>query len=212
MQRSILPSFPSFLLFPSSFLLHLHLHRVHPNPLNPNTSLPPTPTPTPQTMGWQPGVFDPILIIGQLVAVTCAFYFATGSVLGVLMWCISQRPSLWLLLDSHALSLDLLRGWMVLLAYVAGTLGAAAAIRLLVARSKKALDFSASLFIFHTIISWATYHFPDTWTWWILFLSLLVGLALLSEYLCMRAELQDIPRGSASPAAARSLRTLNSPV
>lgn len=64
---------------------------------------------------------------------------------------------------------------------------------LVVERAKKCLDFAATTHLLHL---WCCYQYagiPSSWEWWAINLMSLVLMALLSEFLCMRRELQDIP-------------------
>jgi hypothetical protein len=64
---------------------------------------------------------------------------------------------------------------------------------LVVERAKKCLDFAATAHLLHL---WCCYQYagiPSSWEWWAVNLMSLVLMALLSEFLCMRRELQDIP-------------------
>jgi protein SYS1 len=65
---------------------------------------------------------------------------------------------------------------------------------LIVEKSKKCLDFSATLFLLHIIITtWYSGHFPRRAEWWIVHIAATIGMIVLGEYLCSRRELDDIP-------------------
>ncbi|KNC52688.1 uncharacterized protein AMSG_08563 [Thecamonas trahens ATCC 50062] len=145
-------------------------------------------------MGWQPAVFDPWLIVAQLVALTAVFYVTAGVVMMLLLWCVAAPPTLHLLLSADAMDVRIVRGWLVVLAYLAAPALSALAIRWLVGRAKKCLDFCVSLYLFHLAFCWASGGWPATWAWWIVNVASAVGMVFLSEHLCMQAELRDIPR------------------
>jgi len=86
------------------------------------------------------------------------------------------------------------RGWAdalaVFLSYaVVGSLLMA----IIVEKSKKCLDFSFTLFVVHLIIVSAYDGFPATWDWWIVHILSMICMVLLSEFLCSRREMEEIP-------------------
>ena len=60
-------------------------------------------------------------------------------------------------------------------------------------KSRKCLDFTATLFILHLMLCCGWQGVPATWDWWITHVVALVVMVVLGEYLCSRRELQDIP-------------------
>lgn len=62
----------------------------------------------------------------------------------------------------------------------------------LIERSKKCLDFSATLYIIHLFICIVYGGWPSSITWWIVNGTGIAVMALLGEYLCMKRELQEI--------------------
>ena len=64
---------------------------------------------------------------------------------------------------------------------------------IIVEKSKKCLDFSFTLFVVHLIIVSAYDGFPATWDWWIVHILSMICMVLLSEFLCSRREMEEIP-------------------
>lgn len=62
----------------------------------------------------------------------------------------------------------------------------------LIERSRKCLDFSATLYIVHLFICIVYGGWPSSITWWIVNGSGIAVMALLGERLCMKRELQEI--------------------
>lgn len=62
----------------------------------------------------------------------------------------------------------------------------------LIERSKKCLDFSATLYIVHLFICIVYGGWPASLTWWIVNGSGIAVMALLGERLCIKRELQEI--------------------
>lgn len=65
----------------------------------------------------------------------------------------------------------------------------------IVERMKKCLDFAATIHIVHFLMGMTLYGFPRNWLWWLLNLICLVIMVTLSEYLCRKRELAEIPVG-----------------
>jgi protein SYS1 len=63
----------------------------------------------------------------------------------------------------------------------------------IVEKSKKCLDFSATLFLLHLFISTFYGGFPVRLDWWVVHIAATILMILLGEYLCSRRELDDIP-------------------
>lgn len=64
---------------------------------------------------------------------------------------------------------------------------------LVVERTKKCLDFTATLHLLHLFLSLVYGGPPVTATWWITVGSGMAGMTVLGEWLCMRREQRDIP-------------------
>lgn len=57
------------------------------------------------------------------------------------------------------------------------------------------VDFTATVYILHLLL--CTFHagIPHSWAWWLCNVVSMLIMAILGEYLCMRAELAAIPVG-----------------
>lgn len=77
-------------------------------------------------------------------------------------------------------------------------------VAVVVQRAKKCLDFTATIYFYHTLLCWAFFSFPTNWEWWVVNVFSLITTVVVSEFLCIRKEMQDIPRGSSlSPNNSR---------
>jgi len=63
----------------------------------------------------------------------------------------------------------------------------------LIERSKKCLDFAATIYIIHLCICIVYGGWPSSIAWWIVNGTGIALMALLGEYLCIRRELREIP-------------------
>ena len=88
------------------------------------------------------------------------------------------------------------QGWMVCTAFFLNAFAIGIAIRFLVQRAKKCLDFSSTVYLIHFLAVSASSGFPKDASWW---LNLAVDIAItavLSEWLCLKQELKEIPLAS----------------
>lgn len=62
-----------------------------------------------------------------------------------------------------------------------------------VEKSKKCLDFSLTLFFTHLLLCFMYDGFPTSLEWWVVNVTAIIVMVLCGEYLCSRAELDEIP-------------------
>merc|ERR1711871_1180024 len=106
---------------------------------------------------------------------------------------------------SHAALADIflstkLNDWMICLAFMGNAFVQAAALRLVVCRARKCLDFGATALFYHWLFCWIYGGLPR-WSWWAWQLLCLAVTVTAGEHLCLKAELQEIP-------ISRRLRTV----
>jgi len=138
-------------------------------------------------------VWDPRLIIYQIIAVQCLYYILLGLFLFVLDMFIGHTLTLDQIFGYNSLNFHSSRGWAVILSCFATGISSGTGLLFIVERSKKCLDHTTTAFIFHLIATSLYGGFPTTWTWWIIQFFCFIIMVVLGEYLCMRKELQDIP-------------------
>ncbi|CAN1836413.1 Protein SYS1 homolog [Linum perenne] len=63
----------------------------------------------------------------------------------------------------------------------------------LIERSKKCLDFSATIYITHLFICLVYGGWPSSLTWWVVNITGLAVMTFLGEHLCMKRERLEIP-------------------
>jgi len=139
-------------------------------------------------------IWDPKLIIFQIIALQSCFYVSLGAYLWVFHYLAGQPVTLSLLFHPRSLNFDSLSGGLAILASFFNSFTGSVLLMFIVERSKKCLDFSATVYLFHfAICLMATRHFPGTWTWWLTQVLCMAIMAVIGEYLCMRRELREIP-------------------
>ncbi|KAI4331451.1 hypothetical protein MLD38_029639 [Melastoma candidum] len=138
-------------------------------------------------------VWDPWLIVAQIVSLQCLYYLTLGVSLSVLVGTRVSRMSLVYFFDFATVTASTVTGWYVIASFVLSAVAGAGYMLYLIERAKKCLDFSATLFIIHLLICITYGGWPASITWWVVNGTGLVVMALLGEYLCIRRELKEIP-------------------
>ncbi|XP_009615182.1 uncharacterized protein LOC107816044 [Nicotiana tabacum] len=138
-------------------------------------------------------VWDPWLIVAQIVCLQCLYYLTLGIFLAILVGTRVTRMSLVYFFDYATVTASTVTGWCVIAAFILTSLAGAGLLLYLIERAKKCLDFSATLYIVHLFICIVYGGWPSSITWWVVNITGLAVMALLGEYLCIRRELLEIP-------------------
>lgn len=137
--------------------------------------------------------YDPVYIIAQIASVQAIFYITLGALLWVLVGPYAGRLTLSYIFSSAWLKVG---GWMVVLSSLGTAVITAISIALIVERAKKCLDFSFTVYFVHVAACVCYAGVPRHWQWWGMIAGSFVLTALLSETICARRELRDIPLGT----------------
>nr|CAG4647467.1 EOG090X0FH3 [Megafenestra aurita]SVE92705.1 EOG090X0FH3 [Megafenestra aurita] len=138
-------------------------------------------------------VWDPPLIISQIVAVQCIMYVSLG------LWIILLLN----VIAGHPVSIDYIfkyqvyvSGRLVVACFLLNSLISAASLWAIVQRTKLCLDFSATAYFLHLVAS-LMYNsaWPSSASWWVLQSSCVTITCVLAEFLCLRSEMKSIPLG-----------------
>ncbi|RDX79264.1 Protein SYS1-like protein [Mucuna pruriens] len=138
-------------------------------------------------------VWDPWLIVAQIVCLQCLYYITLGLFLSILVGTRVSRMSLVYFFDYVAVTTTTVTGWCVIASFLLSSVAGAVYMLYLIERFKKCWDFSATLYIIHLFICVVYGGWPSSITWWILNGSGIAVMALLGEHLCRKRELQEIP-------------------
>lgn len=138
-------------------------------------------------------VFDPWLIVAQIVCLQCLYYSTLGFFMAILVGTRVPRMNLVYLFDYATVSASTVTGWCVIVSFLLGSLAGAVYIFYLIERAKKCLDFSATLYIIHLFLCVIYGGWPSSFTWWVVTGTGVAIMSLLGEYLCVRRELREIP-------------------
>ncbi|KAK7381633.1 hypothetical protein VNO80_00179 [Phaseolus coccineus] len=137
-------------------------------------------------------VWDPWLIVAQIVCLQCLYYITLGLLLSILVGTRVSRMSLVYFFDYVAITTSTVTGWCVIASFLLSSVSGAVYMFYLIERSRKCLDFSATLYIVHLFICIVYGGWPSSITWWIVNGSGIAVMALLGERLCIKRELQEI--------------------
>lgn len=139
-------------------------------------------------------VWDPALIISQIIALQCVFYFTIGTVTAGLLAMIGSHPSLQHIFDSQSVHIGARENQLLIVSHVLNSIFGSLALWYIIQRAKQCLDFTCTLHLIHFILCWIyTRHFPTSVTWWLVQLVCIVLMVVIGEYLCMRSDMKDIP-------------------
>lgn len=138
-------------------------------------------------------VWDPWLIVAQIVCFQCLYYLTLGIFMTILVGTRVSRISLVYFFDYATVTASTVTGWCVIASFILSSLAGAGILLYLIERAKKCLDFSATLYIVHLLICIIYGGWPSSITWWVVNVTGLAVMALLGEYLCIRRELREIP-------------------
>lgn len=138
-------------------------------------------------------VFDPILIVLQITSLQCFYYLAMGTLWGIMHVLFSSAVSLDHFFTPKFVNFVSVSGWIESVSALLCAVVGAYLLSTIVERAKKCVDFTFTLFFLHVIFCSCYSGFPLVWEWWLVQVVSSVVMATLGEYLCARAELEDIP-------------------
>ncbi|GMY34239.1 protein SYS1 homolog [Fagus crenata] len=138
-------------------------------------------------------VWDPWLIVAQILCLQCLYYLTLGVFLTFLVGTRVSRMSLVYFFDYAAVTTSTVTAWCVIASFLLSSFAGAGYMLHLIERAKKCLDFSATVYIVHPFICIIFGGWPTSLTWWAVNGTGIAVMALQGEYLCIRRELREIP-------------------
>ncbi|XP_041376549.1 protein SYS1 homolog [Gigantopelta aegis] len=141
-------------------------------------------------------VWDPVLILSQIVSMQSIFYIMLGFWIYVLDLIGRFDLSLEQLFSQVDLGLYEDSARTNVIAYTLNSLTCALGLWLVVRKTKQCLDFAATVHLLHFVSCWIYGgHVPQTFWWWLTNIVSMTLMTVLGEFLCMRTELKAIPVG-----------------
>lgn len=141
-------------------------------------------------------VWDPTLIIAQIIAVQCCYWASLGMLIWLLVGPYVPKVTIYQFFDWRWISFHSFTGWMLVTANFCSAFSAAIALRVVVERAKKCLDFAVTLYMLHLAVVSFYSGFPRDFQWWLVNGASLTLTAVMGEWLCIQKEMQDIPISS----------------
>lgn len=140
-------------------------------------------------------VWDPVLIIGQIICMQCQFMVTLGIWVYILNFFCGYDTTIDQLFKQADKGLFTEGpGKANTLAYFLNCLTSALGLWFVVCRTKLCLDFAVTTHLIHFVCCWIyNGHIPHTASWWILNLVGVTLMTVIGEFLCMRTEMQAIP-------------------
>ena len=153
-----------------------------------------TQAPSTMTGRFRSYVWDPALILSQMVTLQCVFYTTLGLWVALLLSFGGYSPSLNNIFDVKAIHYSGQASRLVIIAHVMNSIFGALGLWYIVQRAKQCLDFTCTLHFIHFFICCIySSHFPTYITWWFVQLVCIVLMVVIGEYLCFRSDMKDIP-------------------
>ena len=143
---------------------------------------------------FRPQIWDPPLILAQIGAIQSLYYVSSSLFLLGGSYFVEFPVTLKCLFDVNLLHVATATGRFFIALYLINALFLSFSLMVLVRRSKLCLDFVATCYIFHFIFSWIySAEFPASASWWTVQVMSAVLATVMSEYLCLRVEMEAIP-------------------
>jgi len=143
-------------------------------------------------MGFYANVFDPKLVIAQIIAMQCLAYLSLSGLLWMSHELFATPLTLTQIFSIRLMGWDTRDSAAASAAAVLNGLFIGVELSVVVERAKKCLDFAVTFYFIHLIMCCRAEGFPTDWRWWVVNIGGLILAALTGEYLCMKKELREI--------------------
>jgi len=138
--------------------------------------------------------WDPLRIISQIVMVQFAYYVSLSAIILLYDLALGHKPLLDQIWDYRLATFTNSFNSITLIGPLIVAFSNSFVMMLVVIKPRKILDFSMTKFLLHFVVCWFYGGFPLQWLWWLFQgISTLIE-TLLSEYLCVRREIQEMPK------------------
>merc|ERR1711931_244261 len=137
-------------------------------------------------------IWDPFLIISQILAMQGFYYTTFGIILSVLFLLTPESPNLSHLLDPEHMSLINLENTLVVIASSINSFAVSLALCIVVQRAKLCLDFTCTIHLLNMLLGWAYYGRLMTFSSFIIQIICISIAAVFGEYLCFKYEMKPI--------------------
>jgi len=138
-------------------------------------------------------VWDPRLILSQIITTQALYYLCLGLFLVLLDFLFGQEITLGQVFCYKSLSFSSAIGRITIIAFVLNAILGGVMMVWIVERAKKCLDFTITVHIIHFVGCWLYGGtLPVSWVFLMVNIVTVIVQCLLGEYLCMHRELKEI--------------------
>lgn len=139
-------------------------------------------------------VWDPVLIVSQILTVQSLFYVSLGFWVYIIDFILGSTKSLDQFFSYEATLFKEFQGRFLMGAYMFNALTGGLGLWYVVQRTKLCWDFAITSHLIHLVACWAfNGGFPSTLSWWLITVISVIVTTVLGEFLCMRSEMKAIP-------------------
>jgi len=139
--------------------------------------------------------FNPRMIVTQIVVMQSAFYICFCGFVASADFIVAEPQSLSQLFSSQAYNWNTPGGQRLVASLWGTSLVMVFALRMIVERAKKCLDFVATYHLFHLVATCYASNFPSAFRWWAIHGIAVLIATLIGEYVCMMGETKAIKIG-----------------
>ena len=143
-------------------------------------------------MSFYANVFDPKLVIAQIIAMQCLSYLSLSALIWLFHELFATPFTLDQIFDYRSVGWDTPSSAAASAAILLNSLLIGVQMSFIVERAKKCLDFAFTLYFIHFLASWKIAGFPLDWRWWGVHIVAMILSSICGEFLCMKKELQEI--------------------
>ncbi|XP_076350546.1 sys1 golgi trafficking protein isoform X2 [Tachypleus tridentatus] len=139
-------------------------------------------------------VWDPLLIITQMITMQCIFYSCLGFCIFLVNVISGDNHSLDQIYLYQEIHVKDIHGRCIIGSFLITSLFCSIGLWYFVQKTKQCLDFSTTIHLFHLIVCWIyNSSFPNSISWWLLNIVCVSITCVSGEFLCMRTEMKAIP-------------------
>lgn len=140
-------------------------------------------------------VWDPVLIIGQIISMQCQFIVTLGLWIHILNLISGYHTTIGQLFTQGDKGLFTEGpGKASTMAFALNCLTSALGLWMIVGRTKQCLDFAVTVHFINFVICWIyNGHISLAFSWWMLNVVGVTLMTVIGEFLCMRTEIKAIP-------------------
>ena len=143
-------------------------------------------------MSFYSNVFDPKLVVGQIVSMQCLSYLSLSCLIWTFHELFGTELGLSQVFGTSTLGWETADSVAATAAVIMNGLFIGAELSIVVERAKKCLDFAVTFFFLHLVFCSVFETFPFDWRWWATNIGSCTIAAVSGEYLCMKKELREI--------------------